>query len=144
MADLHRGDISSHPDVSEMRDRYSRVLGGRDVALVDGPVFLLGLYCAASPWILHYTASQPALVAHNLIVGTAIALLALGFTRAPERMYGLSWAMCAMGIWMIIAPWIVGSRPDAGVIVNNIIIGALALVLGLVCAGTAAKSTPRP
>ncbi|MEU2438834.1 SPW repeat protein [Streptomyces rubradiris] len=144
MADLHRGDISSHPDVSEMRDRYSRVLGGRDVALVDGPVFLLGLYCAASPWILHYTASQPALVTHNLIVGIAIGLLALGFTRAPERMYGLSWAMCAMGIWMIIAPWIVGSRPDAGVIVNNIIIGALALVLGLVCAGTAAKSTPRP
>ncbi|MEU7085988.1 SPW repeat protein [Streptomyces achromogenes] len=144
MADLHRGDISSHPDASEMRDRYARVLGGRDVALVDGPVFLLGLYCAASPWILHYTASQPALVTHNLIVGTAIGLLALGFTRAPERMYGLSWAMCAMGIWMIIAPWIVGSRPDTGVIVNNIVIGALALILGLVCAGTAAKSTPRP
>ncbi|MFF5438974.1 SPW repeat protein [Streptomyces achromogenes] len=144
MANLHRGDISSHPDVSEMRDRYARVLGGRDVALVDGPVFLLGLYCAASPWILHYTASQPALVTHNVIVGIAIGLLALGFTRAPERMYGLSWAMCAMGIWMIIAPWIVGSRPDTGVVINNIVIGALALVLGLVCAGTAAKSTPRP
>lgn len=44
-----RGDITAHPDVSEMRDRYARMLGGRDVALVDGPVFLLGLYCAASP-----------------------------------------------------------------------------------------------
>lgn len=144
MANLHRGDIASHPDVSEMRERYARMLGGRDVALVDGPVFLLGLYCAASPWIVHYTASQPALVAHNLIMGVAIGLLALGFSRAPERMYGLSWAMCAMGIWMIIAPWVVGSSPDAGVIVNNIVIGALALVLGLVCAVTAAKSTPRP
>ncbi|GAA2201087.1 SPW repeat protein [Streptomyces bangladeshensis] len=144
MANLHRGDISSHPDVSEMRDRYARMLGGRDVALVDGPVFLLGLYCAASPWILHYTASQPALVAHNLIVGIAIGLLALGFTRAPERMYGLSWAMCAMGLWMIIAPWVVGRNPDAGVIVNNIVIGGLALVLGLICAGTAMKSNPRP
>ncbi|MEU3826638.1 hypothetical protein GT045_27675 [Streptomyces sp. SID486] len=144
MANLHRGDISSHPDVSEMRERYSRMLGGRDVALVDGPVFLLGLYCAASPWILHYTANQPSLMTHNLIVGIAISLLALGFTRAPERMYGLSWAMCAMGIWMIIAPWIVGRAPDAGVIVNNVVIGALALALGLVCAGTAAKSVPRP
>ncbi|MEU2061122.1 SPW repeat protein [Streptomyces sp. NPDC013455] len=143
MANLHRGDIASHPDVSEMRERYARMLGGRDVALVDGPVFLLGLYCAASPWIVHYAASQPALMTHNLIVGIAIGLLALGFTRAPERMYGLSWAMCAMGLWMIIAPWIVGFRPDAGVIVNNIVIGVLALALGLVCAGTAAKSTPR-
>ncbi|MGW0628894.1 SPW repeat protein [Streptomyces sp. NPDC001984] len=138
-----RGDITSHPDVSEMRARYARMLGGRDVALVDGPVFLLGLYCAASPWILHYTTSQPALVTHNLIVGIAIGLLALGFTRAPERMYGLSWAMCAMGVWMIIAPWIVGSSPDTGVILNNVIIGALALILGLTCAVTAARSVPK-
>ncbi|GAA2768100.1 SPW repeat protein [Streptomyces paradoxus] len=139
-----RGDITSHPDASEMRARYARVLGGRDVALVDGPVFLLGLYCAASPWIVHYTTSQPALVTHNLIMGIAIGLLALGFTRAPERMYGLSWAMCALGVWMIVSPWIVGESPDAGVVWNNIIIGALAVVLGLVCAGTAAKASTRP
>ncbi|MEV7320872.1 SPW repeat protein [Streptomyces sp. NPDC093970] len=141
-----RSDISSHPDVGEMRERYARMLGGRDVALVDGPVFLLGLYCAASPWILHYTASQPALMTHNLIMGIAIGLLALGFTRAPERMYGLSWAMCALGIWMIIAPWVVGRSPDTGVIINNVVIGALALCLGLVCAASAARPrrTPMP
>ncbi|GAP46483.1 SPW repeat protein [Streptomyces azureus] len=138
-----RGDITSHPDASEMRDRYARVLGGRDVALVDGPVFLLGLYCAASPWIVHYTTSQPPLVTHNLIMGIAIGLLALGFTRAPERMYGLSWAMCALGVWMIISPWVVGESPDTGVVWNNIIIGALAVILGLVCAGTAAKASTR-
>ncbi|MGC3004070.1 SPW repeat protein [Streptomyces sp. G35A] len=139
-----RGDITGHPDASEMRARYDRMLGGRDVALVDGPVFLLGLYCAVSPWILHYTTSQPALVTHNLIVGVAIGLLALGFTAAPARMYGLSWAMCALGVWMIVSPWIVGQDPDAGVIWNNIIIGALALILGAVCAATAAKSATRP
>ncbi len=138
-----RGDITTHPDAPEMRERYARMLGGRDVALVDGPVFLLGLYCAVSPWILHYTTSQPDLVTHNLIVGIAIGLLALGFTRAPERMYGLSWAMCALGVWMIVSPWIVGESPDAGVIWNNIIIGALAVVLGLMCIATAAKSAPR-
>ncbi|MEU4656873.1 SPW repeat protein [Streptomyces sp. NPDC023723] len=136
-----RSDIGSHPDAPEMRARYDRVLGGRDVALMDGPVFLLGLYCAVSPWILHFTSSQPSLVAHNLVVGIAIGLLALGFTRAPERMYGLSWAMCAIGVWMIISPWIVGSSPDTGVILNNIIIGALALILGMACAGAAAKAS---
>ncbi|MEU8979281.1 SPW repeat protein [Streptomyces sp. NPDC058246] len=138
-----RGDITSHPDASEMRARYDRMLGGRDVALVDGPVFLLGLYCAVSPWILHYTTSQPALVTHNLVIGIAIALLALGFTVTPERMYGLSWAICAMGTWMIISPWIVGTSPDAGVVINSIIIGALAVVLGALCAVTATKSVSR-
>jgi hypothetical protein len=138
-----RGDITSHPDASEMRARYARMLGGRDVALVDGPVFLLGLYCAVSPWILHYTTSQPSLVPHNLIVGIAIGLLALGFTQTPERMYGLSWAFCAVGLWMIVSAWIVGDSPDAGVILNNVIIGALAVILGLMCTVTAAKSVPR-
>jgi hypothetical protein len=138
-----RGDITSHPDVSEMRARYDRMLGGRDVALVDGPVFLLGLYCAVSPWILHYTTSQPDLVTHNLIIGIAISLLALGFTVTPERMYGLSWAICAMGAWMIISPWIVGTSPDTGVVLNSIIIGVLAVVLGALCAVTATRSTPR-
>jgi uncharacterized YccA/Bax inhibitor family protein len=120
------------------------MLGGRDVALLDGPVFLLGLYCAVSPWIVHYTTSQPPLVTHNLIVGIAIGLLALGFTTTPERMYGLSWAMCALGVWMIIAPWIVGDSPDAGVVWNNVVIGALGVILGMMSAFTAAKSAPKP
>ncbi|MFG2307824.1 SPW repeat protein [Streptomyces sp. NPDC048566] len=139
----HAGDISGHPDASEMRARYDRVLGGRDVALVDGPVFLLGLYCAVSPWILHYTSSQPALATHNLIMGIAIALLALGFTVTPERMYGLSWAICAMGAWLVISPWIVGTSPDTGVVVNSIIMGALAVVLGAVCVLTTTRDSGR-
>ncbi|ANZ20248.1 SPW repeat protein [Streptomyces noursei] len=142
MADVShpRGDLAGHPDVSEMRERFERTLGGRDVVLVDGPVFLVGLYCAVSPWIVHYTASQPALMTHNLIVGIAIALLAVGFTVTPERMYGLSGAMCAIGAWLIVAPWIVGRGPDAGVIWNNIVIGALTLVLGALCVAVASRS----
>lgn len=58
-------------------------------------------------------------------------------------MYGLSWAFRAVGVWMIIAPWVVGDAPDAGVILNNVIIGALALILGAMCAATAARSAPR-
>ncbi|POX39327.1 hypothetical protein C3486_18720 [Streptomyces sp. Ru73] len=146
MADVShtRGDIASHPDVPEMRDRYARMLGGRDVALMDGPVFLIGLYCAISPWTLHFTANQPALVTHNLILGIAIGLLALGFTITPERMYGMSWAMSAIGVWLIISPWIVGSSPDAGVVWNNVIVGALTVLLGLACAAAAAKVARRP
>ncbi|MEU5285289.1 SPW repeat protein [Streptomyces sp. NPDC020755] len=135
-----RSDISGHPDASEMRARYDRVMGGRDVALVDAPVFLVGLYCAVSPWVLHFTAGQPALVMHNLVMGIAIAVLALGFTAMPERMYGLSWAICAMGAWIIVSSWVVGSSPDTGIVINNIIVGGLTVLLGMVCAGAAAKT----
>ncbi|MEU5372888.1 SPW repeat protein [Streptomyces sp. NPDC005951] len=134
-----RSDLSGHPDASEMRARYDRVMGGRDVALVDAPVFLVGLYCAVSPWVLHFTASQPALVTHNLVMGIAIAVLALGFTVMPERMYGLSWAICAIGAWIIVSTWVVGSSPDAGIVINNIIVGGLTVLLGMVCAGATAR-----
>ncbi|MFE0379489.1 SPW repeat protein [Streptomyces inhibens] len=142
MADVshHRGDLAGHPDATEMQARYERVLGGRDVVLVDGPVFLVGLYCAVSPWIVHFAASQPELVVQNFILGLAIAALGVGFTVAPGRMYGLSGAMCAIGVWMIISPWIVGSSPDAGVIWNNVVIGALTFLLGAMCVAVASKS----
>ncbi|KUL38665.1 hypothetical protein ADL22_17295 [Streptomyces sp. NRRL F-4489] len=142
MADVshRRGDLAGHPDVTEMRERYERMLGGRDVVLVDGPVFLVGLYCAVSPWVVHFTASQPALMTHNLIVGIAVALLAIGFTVTPERMYGLSGAMCAIGVWLIVSPWVVGRGPDAGVIWNNIVIGALTFLLGALCVAVASRS----
>ncbi|AWL89331.1 hypothetical protein AMK14_28650 [Streptomyces sp. TSRI0445] len=135
-----RSDLSGHPDASEMRARYDRVMGGRDVALVDAPVFLVGLYCAVSPWVLHFTASQPALVTHNLVMGIAIAVLALGFTVMPERMYGLSWAICAIGAWVIVSTWVVGSSPDAGIVINNIVVGGLTVLLGMVCAGATTRT----
>ncbi|MBB0244837.1 SPW repeat protein [Streptomyces alkaliphilus] len=137
MADVssRRGDLAGHPDMSEMQTRYSRVLGGRDVALVDGPVFLAGLYCAISPWVVDAIGTgQPDLAAHNLVLGLAIALMALGFTLAPARMYGLSWAMAAIGAWLIFSPWLVGTDPTAAVIWNNIVVGAVVLLLGLLCA----------
>jgi hypothetical protein len=141
MADVSqtRGDLAGHPDATEMRERYARMLGGRDVTFVDGPVFLIGLYCAISPWVVHFSVNQPSLAVHNLIVGIAIGLMALGFTMVPERMYGLSWAMCAIGVWVVLSSWIVGTSPDAGVVWNNLIIGALAFAMGLACAMTARR-----
>ncbi|GGZ02694.1 SPW repeat protein [Streptomyces nitrosporeus] len=140
-ADTHT-DLSGHPDASEMRARHDRVMrgGGRSTGLADAPVFLLGLYCAVSPWVLHFTANQPSLVTHNLVIGIAIAVLALCFTAMPERMTGMSLAISALGAWLIASTWIVGQSPDTGVILNNVIVGGLAVVLGAICAGVAMKN----
>ncbi|MFC8228049.1 SPW repeat protein [Streptomyces sp. NPDC057287] len=138
----HTGrDISGHPDADEMRARHDRVIsGGRTTAMADAPVFLLGLFCAVSPWVLHFTASQPSLVTHNLVIGIAIAVLALCFTAMPERMTGMSMAIVALGAWLIVSTWVVGQSPDMGVILNNVIVGGLAIVLGAACAGLSMKN----
>ncbi|CAM5368487.1 hypothetical protein SANTM175S_00397 [Streptomyces antimycoticus] len=56
MADVSRakGDLRGHPDVSEMRERYARMMDARDVVFLDGPVLLAGLYFAISPWVVHF------------------------------------------------------------------------------------------
>jgi hypothetical protein len=135
----HERTLAEHPDALEMRARYSRVLGGRDVVFVDGPVFLAGLYCAISPWVVNFVDAQPDLLINNLITGIAIGLLALGLTMVPERMYGLSWAICAIGAWLIVSPWVVGNSPDGGIIVNNIILGGVVFLLGLASAAAAMR-----
>ncbi|MDT0444157.1 SPW repeat protein [Streptomyces johnsoniae] len=135
-----RGDLAGHPDEREMRERYSRVMGGRDVVFADGPVFLAGLYAAVSAWAVHFNDSQPELATTNLIAGIAVALLALGFSRAPERMYGMSHAIVVIGAWLIVSPWLVGDGPDAGIILSNVITGGIICLLGLVCAAAALKA----
>ena len=45
-----------------------------------------------------------------------------------------------MGAWIILSAWIVGDSPDTGVVLNNVIIGGLTLLLGMVCVDTAARS----
>ncbi|MCG0285859.1 SPW repeat protein [Streptomyces sp. PSAA01] len=137
MADVSRakGDLAGHPDVSEMRERYARMMDARDVVFLDGPVLLAGLYFAISPWVVHFSGTNPNLMVNNLVLGITIALLGIGLTTAPRRMYSLCWAMSAIGVWMIISPWVVARGADAGVIANNVVVGAITCLFGLVAAG---------
>ncbi|MGP3984944.1 SPW repeat protein [Streptomyces sp. KR80] len=141
MADLsHRpGDLASHPDLHEMRDRYARMLEGRKAGAVDGLAFLAGVYCAISPWVVHFSDAHPELTLNNLVLGIAIALMGAGLAIAPDRIGGLSWTMAAMGVWLIISPWVVTRFPDAGMIWNNVVLGAVVCLLGLLTAGAATK-----
>ena len=139
MADLsHRGDITAHPDVHEMRARYARMLRDREPVVVDGAVLLVGLYCAISPWVVHFSAARPDLTVNNLVLGLAIACIGLGFTAGRA---GLRWTMAAMGVWLIISPWVVTRGPDAGMIWNNLIVGVLTCLFGLAAMGGLAKGT---
>ncbi|WP_059008943.1 SPW repeat protein [Streptomyces specialis] len=138
-----RADLAGHPDEMEMRERYSRILGGRDVVFVDGPLFLAGLWAAISPWAVHFHDNRPDLTVSNLIVGIAVALLALGFSRAPERMYGMSHALWVMGAWLAVSPWVVADDPGARLIASNLITGGLIFLLGLAGALTAMKAAKK-
>lgn len=140
MSDLgHRATnfMADHPDVAEMRARYARIANGRPAVALDGLVLLIGLYTAISPWVVHFRTTSTDLMVNNLITGILLTVMALGLATIGERMYRLVWACVPIGVWMIISPWVVtaGHSPNAGMIWNNVWLGALTFVVGLVATG---------
>ncbi|MEU0667951.1 SPW repeat protein [Streptomyces lavendulocolor] len=129
--------IEQHPDLAEMRSRFERATSTPRGQAIETLGLLTGLYLAASPWIVGFS-GLTALAICNLITGVAYALCMGGFGSAYERTHSMAWAACAIGAWTIVAPWVVAGDVDTTrSVVNNIIVGALALLLGLAMAGSA-------
>ncbi|WP_030559947.1 SPW repeat protein [Streptomyces aureocirculatus] len=135
--------MDTHPDIVDMRARHEaaeRAASTPKVQAVDALAFLTGLYLAASPWIAGFN-GLTRLSVINLIVGLAYALLMSGgFGRAYDRTHGMAWAACALGVWTIVAPWVVaGDMSTTRTVVSNVITGVVATLLAL-AAGAAARA----
>ncbi|WP_333755261.1 SPW repeat protein [Streptomyces sp. IBSBF 3352] len=147
MATSSRSSMETHPDILDMRERHEmaeRVSTTPRAQAIETLALLTGLYLAASPWIAGFN-GLTTLAVNNLILGTAYALLMSGgFGRAYERTHSMAWACCALGLWTIISPWAVaGDVSTTRSVVNNVIVGVIALLLGL-AASAAAKSADAP
>ncbi|MEW1863470.1 SPW repeat protein [Streptomyces sp. NBC_00669] len=130
-----RSTIEEHPDIMSLRDRYAAVSDKPMAGLIEGLCLLTGLYLAISPWVVGFT-GLTSLRVTNLVVGIALAVLAMGFGSVLERTHGLGWVAIAIGAWTIAAPWAVSGHADIHkAIVNNAIVGGVAILLGLATMG---------
>jgi hypothetical protein len=133
MADVSRySDISGHPDVAEIRERYERITASNQAIAIDGLVLLTGAWLAISPWVVQFALTASDVAANNFILGFVVTFVALGLTIAPTRMYRMSWALVAIGIWEVLSPWVIeGRAATGGVVVTNVITGVLTALMGL-------------
>lgn len=137
--------MAEHPDIAELRARYDRVAETTSAHMLDGLTFLSGLYLAISPWVVGFNARTSTLTVNNLLTGIAVTLLAVGFASAYGRTHGVAWVVPLIGVWTIIAPWVVrGSPATTGIIINNVVTGALIFLFGLGAAGMAMMSSRTP
>ena len=128
-APTHR--IEEHPDIAAMRMPYERVAETRTTQITEGLALLAGVYLAISPWVVGFT-ELSTITFNNLVTGIAVALLALGFASAFGRTHGLAWVVPLIGVWTIVSPWVVsGEVNTTEVVVNNVITGAVIVLLGL-------------
>ncbi len=120
-----------HPDIAELRAKYEAAAETPTARGVAGMTFLAGLYLAISPWVVGFNEFRT-LTANNLIVGIALAVLALGFASAYGRTHGITWVAPVLGVWTVIAPWVVnGGVATTAMIVSNVVIGLIAVLFGL-------------
>jgi hypothetical protein len=94
---------------------------------------VLGLWMVASPWVLQYQGvATPA--ANAIIVGIAIAALAV--VALFRLMAWEEWANVALGVWLVISPWILGFSALDAATWNAVIVGLVVATLALWELGT--------
>ncbi len=136
-------DLERHPDIAAMRAHYDLAAEMPVARVVSGLTFLSGLYLAISPWVVGFF-GRTTLTVNNLVLGVALALLAAGFASAFGRTHGFSWVTPIIGVWTIVAPWVL---PEHGATtaqtVSNATIGAIITVCGLAGLGVGLLSPYR-
>ena len=120
-----------HPDWAQLQDKRESTVMLPALWAVDGLTFLAGLYLAISPWVVGFNGLST-LSANNLIVGVALAMLALRFNSAGRRAIGVDWVVPVIGGWTIIAPWVAsGYVATTASVWNNVVTGIIAVLIGL-------------
>lgn len=91
----------------------------------DGVTFILGLWLIVSPWILGFTATVAAFW-NAIVLGIAIAAFSLAafvWYREWEE-----WIDGALGLWLVISPWVLGFAAAAyAAMVNFVVVGLIAM-----------------
>jgi hypothetical protein len=90
---------------------------------------IVGVWLFVSPWILGV--SDFAASGNNMLFGFLIVAVALPSALLPARVHALAWTNVAFGVWLIIAPWVLGYEAAASTW-NATVAGAIVALLGLI------------
>ena len=86
----------------------------------DWASFALGLWLAASPWLLDYSHIESA-TANAAFMGLALALGSHFEVSFDET--AAEWFNLAAGLWLVLSPFLLGYSSEPMVTVNSIAIG---------------------
>ncbi len=98
-------------------------------------IALVGLLAIIAPFVLGFS-TMTATLWSNIIVG--ILLIIFGVWAAlSDRMNTdrtLDWINAVLGLWLLISPFVLGSSVVMAALWSDVILGIIALVLGVVSA----------
>ena len=109
------------------------------IKTASGVNLVLGIWLIIAPFILGYEIATS--VANDVTIGIIIAILAAARAFGAYRAAWLSWFNVALGVWLLIAPFILFYASSAAVW-NDIIVGIIVICLGVWSAMASRRSRP--
>jgi hypothetical protein len=89
---------------------------------------IAGLWLLISPWVLGFTDTQNALW-NNVILGIAIAIIAFIRAGGWYTPQWLGWLNLILGIWVFIAPFVLGYSNVSSALWDDLVLGVIVVVL---------------
>ncbi len=102
---------------------------------------LLGLWLIIAPFVLNYARLEAA-ETNDIIVGIIVAVIAAIRSFGAFTQPGWSWVNVLLGIWLIIAPFVLGYSAYATPLWNDIILGVLIAILAWTSATSVRRNPP--
>ncbi len=94
----------------------------------DAANLVLGVWLAASPWILGYAAQQTP-TTNAALVGIVIALAAAAAVYAFQAWE--EWVNVALAAWLVVSPWLLAYSTHQTATWNQVAVGVLVGLLAL-------------
>lgn len=110
----------------------------KTVFSTSGINIIAGLWLLLAPFALGYSTIEAALW-NSIILGLAIAVMAIVRVVQPEEHEGVSWVNFVLGIWLLVSPFVLALQNIQWLVWNNVIVGIIVLAL----AATSAMATRR-
>ena len=101
--------------------------------MASGINALLGLWLIVAPFVLGYT-DFPVSMWNAIIVGIVVACIAGLRFFSSNDIPALSWFNVALGIWLIVAPFIFGNGDVSQIVWNHVLVG---IAIAVLAAGSA-------
>ena len=89
---------------------------------------VLGFWLFITPWVLQYGAGSAS--TNNWLLGIFVFIAAIWSVSVESENTAPAWANVIFGVWLIIAPWVVGFHTvTVRATANDVIVGIIVLVL---------------
>ena len=109
------------------------------VMAASGINVLAGIWLIIAPFVLGYNDGDPHW--NDIVFGAIVAVLALARVAGAYRASWMSWLNMLIGAWIFISAFWLDNTSTAET--NDIILGAIVFVLGLISASASDAAAPR-